>query len=162
MAHGPFVGSGGVTVQQVADVFNAGANNNSAFTATLTGTFINGANETAVTATDPKTLDAAFDTTTYVGRGAGCQRHVVRGLDLQLRDREFRHDQHGLHLASAALISGMSQRAADRDLNGRDPPPFGSSRKTRGTHMSKPLIWETLLLATALSAGPALAQIAAG
>lgn len=63
----PFVGSGGVTVQQVTDVFGAGANNNAAFTASLTGTFINGANETAATATDPKTLDAAFDTTTYVG-----------------------------------------------------------------------------------------------
>lgn len=62
-----FVGSGGVTAQQVADVFNAGSNNNASFTASLTGTFINGANETAVTATDPKTLDAAFDTTTYVG-----------------------------------------------------------------------------------------------
>lgn len=63
----PFVGSGGVTVQQVSDVFSAGTNNNSAFTASLTGTYVNGANETAVTATDPKTLDAAFDTTTYVG-----------------------------------------------------------------------------------------------
>lgn len=63
----PFVGSGGVTVQQVTDVFGAGANNTAAFTASLTGTFINGANETAATATDPKTLDAAFDTTTYVG-----------------------------------------------------------------------------------------------
>jgi hypothetical protein len=63
----PFVGSGGVTPQQVADVFSAGANNSSTFTATLTGTFINGANETAVVATDPKTLDAAFDTTTYAG-----------------------------------------------------------------------------------------------
>jgi hypothetical protein len=66
-AGGSFVGSGGVTAQQVTDVFNAGSNNNSAFTATLTGTFINGANEAAVVATDPKTLDAAFDTTTYVG-----------------------------------------------------------------------------------------------
>jgi hypothetical protein len=63
----PFVGSGGVTVQQVTDVFGAGANNNAAFTASLTGTFINGANETAATATDPKTLDAEFDTTTHVG-----------------------------------------------------------------------------------------------
>jgi hypothetical protein len=63
----PFVGSGGVTAQQTADVFNAGANNSSTFTASLTGTFINGANETAVTATDPKAYDAAFDTTTYVG-----------------------------------------------------------------------------------------------
>src|SRR5688572_19875905 len=64
---GPFVGSGGVTVQQVTDVFSAGANNNSAFTASLTGTFINGAAETAVTATNPQTLDAAFDATTHVG-----------------------------------------------------------------------------------------------
>jgi hypothetical protein len=66
-AAGAFVGSGGVTAQQVADVFNAGSNNNAGFTSSLTGTFINGANETAVTATDAKTLDAAFDTTTYVG-----------------------------------------------------------------------------------------------
>jgi len=62
-----FVGSGGVTPEQVATVFNAGANNNAAFTATLTNSFVNGANETAAVATDPKTLDAAFDTTTYVG-----------------------------------------------------------------------------------------------
>jgi hypothetical protein len=64
---GPFVGSGGVTVQQVTDVFNAGTNNNPAFTASLTGTFINGAAETGVTATNPQTLDAAFDATTHVG-----------------------------------------------------------------------------------------------
>jgi hypothetical protein len=66
-AAGSFVGTGGVTVQQVADVFNAGSNNNSTFTASLTNVFINGANETAVPAADPKTLDAAFDTTAYVG-----------------------------------------------------------------------------------------------
>jgi hypothetical protein len=64
---GPFVGSSGVTAEQVATAFSAGANNNSAFTATLASTFVNGANETAVTATDPKALDAAFDTTTYAG-----------------------------------------------------------------------------------------------
>ena len=66
-----FVGSGGVTAQQVADVFNAGANNSAAFTSSLTGTFINGANETAVTATNPQTLDAAFDVTNYVGAVSG-------------------------------------------------------------------------------------------
>jgi hypothetical protein len=66
-AAAPFVGSGGVTAQQVADVFTAGANNSSTFTATLTGGYVNGANETAATATDAKTLNAAFDTTTYVG-----------------------------------------------------------------------------------------------
>ena len=62
-----FVGSGGVTADEVATTFNAGANNDAAFTSTLTNAFVNGANETAVVATDPKTLDAAFDTTTYVG-----------------------------------------------------------------------------------------------
>jgi hypothetical protein len=62
-----FVGSGGLTAQQVADTFNAGTNNTSTFTNSLTGTFINGANETARTATDPKTVDTLFDTTTYIG-----------------------------------------------------------------------------------------------
>jgi len=64
---GPFVGSGGVTAQQVQDVFAAGSNNNAAFTASLTGTFINGAAETAVVASNPTTIDAAFTATTYVG-----------------------------------------------------------------------------------------------
>lgn len=63
----PFLGTGGVTNQQVADVFNVGTNNDAAFTATLTDTFVNGANEAAVVATDPATLDPAFDTTDYIG-----------------------------------------------------------------------------------------------
>jgi hypothetical protein len=62
-----FVGSGGVTAQQVSDVFNAGPNNSATFTATLTGTFINGANETAATAANPQAADAAFEATTWVG-----------------------------------------------------------------------------------------------
>lgn len=62
-----FVGSGGVTAQQVADVFAAGANNDASFTASLTGTFINGANEANVVATDPTVIDAAFDATDYIG-----------------------------------------------------------------------------------------------
>ena len=45
----------------------AGFNNNASFLNTLTNGFINGANETSAAATDPKTLDAEFDTTTYVG-----------------------------------------------------------------------------------------------
>ncbi len=63
----PFVGTGGVTAQQVADAFNAGTDVTSAFTSTLTNTFVNGANESARIATDPKVVDAAFDTTTYIG-----------------------------------------------------------------------------------------------
>lgn len=62
-----FVGSGGLTNQQVADAFNAGTNNNAAFTATLASTFVNGANEAALVAGNPKTVDAAFDATDYVG-----------------------------------------------------------------------------------------------
>ncbi len=63
-----FVGSSGLTAQQVSDVFNAAGNNNSSvFTSTLTSTFVNGANETAVTATDPKTIATGFETTTAVG-----------------------------------------------------------------------------------------------
>ena len=64
----PFVGSGGLTAAQVDAAFNvAGNNNSSTFTNSLTGGFINGANETGRTATDPKTINASFDTTTYVG-----------------------------------------------------------------------------------------------
>ncbi len=64
----PFAGSSGLTAAQVDAAFNVAGNNNiSTFTNTLTGGFINGANETARTATDPKTIAAGFDTTTYIG-----------------------------------------------------------------------------------------------
>jgi hypothetical protein len=64
----PTSGANAVTAQQVADVFGAGTNNNSStFTATLTNGFINGANETGVTATNPQTIDPAFATTNYIG-----------------------------------------------------------------------------------------------
>jgi hypothetical protein len=64
----PFAGSSGLTAAQVDAAFNVAGNNNiSTFTNTLTGGFINGANETARTATDPKTINAGFDTTTYIG-----------------------------------------------------------------------------------------------
>ena len=63
-----YIGSGSYTAANVATSFGSGAtNNNDAFTSTLTSLFINGANETAVVATDPVTLSAFFDTTTYVG-----------------------------------------------------------------------------------------------
>lgn len=64
----PFVGSGGVTAAQVDAAFNVAGNNNvSNFTNTLTGGFTNGANETARTAIDPKTVAAGFATTNYIG-----------------------------------------------------------------------------------------------
>lgn len=56
------------TADDIKAIFLAGATTNSfAFTPNLTGFFINGATETAVVATDPKTVDAFFDTTNYVG-----------------------------------------------------------------------------------------------
>jgi hypothetical protein len=63
-----FVGLNSVTDAQVAAIFGSGANNNnSAFTPTLTSLFINGANETAVTAFNASTIAAYFDATTYIG-----------------------------------------------------------------------------------------------
>ena len=44
-----------------------GTNNNSTFTSTLTGTFINGANETAAPRPTRRRSTPLFDTTTYVG-----------------------------------------------------------------------------------------------
>lgn len=63
------------TAAQSQAAFNPGNfNNRDDFTNTLTNTFVNGANETAVVATDPKSLFAAgtfgngfFDTTTWIG-----------------------------------------------------------------------------------------------
>jgi hypothetical protein len=64
----PFVGTGGLTAAQVDAAFNVTGNNNiSTFTNSLANVFVNGANETGRTATDPKTLNAGFDTTTYIG-----------------------------------------------------------------------------------------------
>ena len=64
----PFRGSNGLTDDQVAATFNVdGRNNTATLTATLTNTFVNGANETGRTATDPKTVNAGFDTTDYIG-----------------------------------------------------------------------------------------------
>ncbi len=61
-------GGNGNTNAQIVTIFNAGPNNNAAFTFSLAADgYTNGANETARTAVDPKTYDAALDTTTYVG-----------------------------------------------------------------------------------------------
>ncbi|MBM0105042.1 hypothetical protein JM946_09790 [Steroidobacter sp. S1-65] len=65
----PTVDGSGVTAQQALDLFAAGTNNNTTFSPTLTGTFINGANETAAVAVNPQTIDPEFDalTTPYIG-----------------------------------------------------------------------------------------------
>ncbi len=65
---GKFLGTGTLTAAQVSGFFNvAGRNNNDALTSTLSGGFINGTNESAIQATDPKATSSFFDTTTWVG-----------------------------------------------------------------------------------------------
>jgi hypothetical protein len=60
-------GTSWTDVAAAEGAFAAGANTSSTFASTLTNTFVNGANEAAAVATDPKTVDAQFDTTNYVG-----------------------------------------------------------------------------------------------
>jgi hypothetical protein len=63
-----YIGSGAYTEGQVSAAFGAGANNNSdSFTSTLTGVFVNGANENGVAAFDASTLASVFTATTYIG-----------------------------------------------------------------------------------------------
>jgi len=63
-----YIGTGGFTAANVAGLFAADTRNNSdSFTSTLTNLFVNGANETGVQATDPKTVSSFFDTTTWIG-----------------------------------------------------------------------------------------------
>ncbi|MEO0061681.1 MAG: hypothetical protein RLZZ08_241 [Pseudomonadota bacterium] len=63
-----YIGTGSYNAAAVATNFGSGANNNNdAFTSTLTGLYINGANETGVAAADPKTFASFFDTTTWIG-----------------------------------------------------------------------------------------------
>ncbi|MHA6720225.1 hypothetical protein ACX40Y_12340 [Sphingomonas sp. RS6] len=63
-----FIGTGSITAAQVATAFGSGTNNNNdSFVNSLANLFVNGATETAVTATDPKTVNSFFDTTTWIG-----------------------------------------------------------------------------------------------
>jgi hypothetical protein len=70
-----FLGSGSYNATQVATSFGTGANNNNdAFTTSFSSLFINGANETAVVATNattfsgfPASAQAFFSATTYIG-----------------------------------------------------------------------------------------------
>jgi hypothetical protein len=62
----PFANDGNVTTATLGTIFGTGTNNNNqAYTPSLTSVFINGANETGVTATDP----TAFNNDTLAGAG---------------------------------------------------------------------------------------------
>ncbi|HEX8030597.1 MAG TPA: hypothetical protein VF491_19115 [Vicinamibacterales bacterium] len=63
-----YLGTGSLNATQVQTAFGSGANNNSdAFTPTLSSIFINGTNESGVTATNPATTSSFFDVTTWIG-----------------------------------------------------------------------------------------------
>ena len=68
-----FNGSGGVATADVQSIFNAGSNNNAAFTSSLTNLFVNGANENGVTPfnaatlNDPVASPGFFVQTSYIG-----------------------------------------------------------------------------------------------
>lgn len=62
-----FSGRNGVTNDQVAAIFNAGTNNSSTFSPTLSAIYINGSAETAIPAFNAATINAFFTTTSYIG-----------------------------------------------------------------------------------------------
>jgi hypothetical protein len=67
-ANAPYLAGTGVTVADIAAAFGSGSNGNlDSFVSSLVNLYINGPNETGRPAVDPKTFDAFFDTTTYVG-----------------------------------------------------------------------------------------------
>ena len=74
----PIRGGNGNINAQVVTIFNAGPNNNSTFVFSLTGGFINGANETSRAAVNPQTYDAGFDVTRRPGHGK--KRHMSAGI----------------------------------------------------------------------------------
>ena len=62
-----FTGANGVTEAAVRSIFEAGSNNSSTFTTSLSNVFINGANETAVTPFDQSSISSFFTKTSYIG-----------------------------------------------------------------------------------------------
>jgi hypothetical protein len=63
----PFRSDGNVEPAEIAALFTAGTNNNSNFTSSLVNGYVNGPNETAVTAFNAATLNSFFVTTSYIG-----------------------------------------------------------------------------------------------
>src|SRR3546814_18172390 len=64
---GAFNEDGNVTAAAIQSIFGSGTNNNASFTSTLSNVFVNGANETAVTAFNASTLGSFFVATPYIG-----------------------------------------------------------------------------------------------
>lgn len=63
----PFQGSDGVTDAQVQSAWDAGTNNQTGFTFTLTMTYVNGSNEDGVAVFDPTAVSTFFEKPTHIG-----------------------------------------------------------------------------------------------
>ena len=87
---------GGLASEATEGFFTAGTNNNSAFTATLTNLFVNGANETAVPAFDASTLSSFFDATTYIGAVRDASDTWYQGWTCNSATLNFGTDNTGL------------------------------------------------------------------
>lgn len=84
----PFVEDTDVTAAQIATIFNAGTNNTAQGTSTLTGTFINGANETAVPFFNPTPLSSFFQVVSYIGAVRDANDNWWRGWTCGLAANE--------------------------------------------------------------------------
>lgn len=62
-----FADDGDITVATIDTLFNMGSANDVGFTVSLTNGFVNGANESGVTATDPTAFDADLVAVDYIG-----------------------------------------------------------------------------------------------
>lgn len=62
-----YIGSDGVTEAEAEAAFNAGTNNDDAFTNTLSSLFINGSNESGVPAFNPTGMSSFFDSVDFIG-----------------------------------------------------------------------------------------------
>jgi hypothetical protein len=79
-ANAPYLAGTGVSVGDIAAAFGSGSNGNlDSFVSSLVNLYINGPNETGRPAVDPKTFDAFFDTTTYVGAVQNAANDWTRG-----------------------------------------------------------------------------------
>ncbi|MXP29929.1 hypothetical protein GRI58_14040 [Porphyrobacter algicida] len=63
----PFSGSDGVTAADVQNAWNAGSNNQTGFTFTLTMTYVNGSNEDGVPVYDPTAISSFFELPAHIG-----------------------------------------------------------------------------------------------
>ena len=95
---GAFADDGNITVAQIQAFFNAGTNNNSNFTSTLTNVFVNGPNEAAVTPFNASTLSSFFVNTSYIGAVRDAQDTWYRGWSCDSATANF---------GSNALCTGL-------------------------------------------------------